>query len=133
MHGHVMIIRLGISQHKPVLVLQILRHAGSGTAAGQAIAAPGSLSTTPITTVRFDSAFPTTYRRYSTFSKRWTYCMAASKPLAVISGVARTRAIGRAIANVFLDVSSRLLKPVGVEISWHPLQHACRLDTGFWD
>ena len=31
--------------------------------------------------------------------------MAASKPLAVISGVARTHAIGRAIAGIFLDVS----------------------------
>ena len=46
--------------------------------------------------------------------------MAASKPLAVIFGVARTHAIGRAIANVFLDVSFHLLIWHGVELSPGP-------------
>ena len=56
--------------------------------------------------------------------------MAASKPLAVISGVARTHAIGRACATAFLDVSLPLLFALGLQCC--PKGHAAtRMQAGY--
>ena len=62
---------------------------------------------------------------------RWQkpVCMAASKPLAVISGTARYHGIGRECAKQSLEVHETCLDIGNGTLSGHDLPAACRLDT----
>ena len=79
---------------------------------------------------RTSTIVPLCSHRIAHCSARPICCMAALKPLAVISGVARTHAIGRECAKVFLEVSMPLqtgLRQTGRQLTEAYLQAGYRV------